>query len=186
MEAAGILGGVRLPPTKGSPKITNKGTIMNELGLGSNYKKLPGTEGFDNCFACGQENDCGLKMEFYGSDEDIVAFVEVQGVMCGFERIVHGGIVSTLLDETMAWALKHLVKKLMLTKTMTVNFYKIVHANEKLKLKGFVHKGPDEREVQMKAILYNFKDEMLADAVGTFAIFGPESAEKLGISWQIS
>jgi len=57
------------------------------------------------CFACGKDNPCGLHMTFTDEGEDYVCRWRPQAQHQGWSAILHGGLVSTLLDETMTWRL---------------------------------------------------------------------------------
>jgi uncharacterized protein (TIGR00369 family) len=60
----------------------------------------------NRCFACGTENEAGLKLQFSYSDDDRAAetrFV-ADAAYQGWKDLVHGGILMTLMDETMAKA----------------------------------------------------------------------------------
>ena len=52
------------------------------------------------CFACGIENPIGLKLKFYTDGEDrCIAHFHPRPAHQGYPGQVHGGLVSTLLDE---------------------------------------------------------------------------------------
>lgn len=57
------------------------------------------------CFGCGEDNPCGLQLRF-----ESAGAAEVQARYVprkqdeGFFGVVHGGIVTAMLDEAMAWA----------------------------------------------------------------------------------
>lgn len=53
------------------------------------------------CFVCGRENPRGLKVSFYFSGDSISARFIPGKEHCGFDGIVHGGILFSLLDEAM-------------------------------------------------------------------------------------
>lgn len=57
------------------------------------------------CFACGKDNPFGLHMEFTDEGEDYVCHWQPQPHHQGWSQILHGGLVSTLLDEVMTWRL---------------------------------------------------------------------------------
>jgi uncharacterized protein (TIGR00369 family) len=60
-----------------------------------------------HCFGCGDLNPIGLHLRFAtGPDGVRAAFVPTAWHQ-GFQGIVHGGIVTSLLDEAMAWATAH-------------------------------------------------------------------------------
>lgn len=54
------------------------------------------------CFACGTENPIGLKLQFHRDGEVYVTTFIADQAFQGYQNIVHGGIVATLLDEVMA------------------------------------------------------------------------------------
>lgn len=53
------------------------------------------------CFACGKMNQFGLKLEFRSEGGKAVSEFIPQKTHQGFKDIVHGGIISTILDEAM-------------------------------------------------------------------------------------
>jgi uncharacterized protein (TIGR00369 family) len=54
-----------------------------------------------HCFACGKENDAGLRLNFRQEDGRTISEFIPQKVHQGFKDIVHGGIITTILDEAM-------------------------------------------------------------------------------------
>ena len=54
------------------------------------------------CFACGPQNPFGLKLSFSEQDDTYITHFTGQPQHQGYDGIMHGGIVSTLLDEIMA------------------------------------------------------------------------------------
>lgn len=54
------------------------------------------------CFVCGIDNPIGLQLRFYTDDEGrCVACFQPKPEHQGYPGHLHGGIISTLLDETM-------------------------------------------------------------------------------------
>jgi uncharacterized protein (TIGR00369 family) len=58
-----------------------------------------------NCFACGTLNAHGLHLELHAGEDVCWVELALPGRFEGWDGIAHGGIVCTLLDEVMAWAL---------------------------------------------------------------------------------
>ena len=56
------------------------------------------------CFGCGAANPQGLHLTFTVTDNGVISTFTPLDVHQGYEHVVHGGIISTLLDEVMAWA----------------------------------------------------------------------------------
>ena len=53
------------------------------------------------CFVCGKKNPIGLKLDFSFDGKTIKTDFIPQKEHQGYFNIVHGGIISTLLDEVM-------------------------------------------------------------------------------------
>ena len=58
-----------------------------------------------NCFACGTRNTNGMHLLLHLEDGRSWAELTLEPRFEGWEGIAHGGIVSTILDEVMAWSL---------------------------------------------------------------------------------
>ena len=56
-----------------------------------------------HCFACGQENPGGLKLDFKVDEESRSISTEFipEKTFQGYKDITHGGVISTVLDEAM-------------------------------------------------------------------------------------
>lgn len=56
-----------------------------------------------NCFVCGRKNPFGLKIEFHENRQsaEIEAEVTFPAHLQGWQDTVHGGLLATVLDETM-------------------------------------------------------------------------------------
>ena len=58
-----------------------------------------------NCFACGTLNTNGLHLELHLEPGRAWTQLTLEKRFEGWEGIAHGGIVTTILDEVMAWSL---------------------------------------------------------------------------------
>jgi acyl-coenzyme A thioesterase PaaI-like protein len=58
------------------------------------------------CFVCGKNNPNGLKLDIKSDKfaHRSWAVTKIDEKFCGWSGVVHGGIISTLLDEIMAYA----------------------------------------------------------------------------------
>ncbi len=57
-----------------------------------------------NCFVCGKDNACGLKLSFNLLDGKIISEFTPSILHQGYKNITHGGIITALLDEAMIQA----------------------------------------------------------------------------------
>ncbi len=134
------------------------------------------------CFACGPANPAGLRMRFAAGRDRVVSYLTVPDHLRGWSTMVHGGVVSTILDEIMSWSAIHRFKSVILTKSLSVAFKKPVHVGQPLKAVGTVLEIRSSREALMRGELFSATEgELYASAQGVFAIIKPKVALKLGI-----
>jgi acyl-coenzyme A thioesterase PaaI-like protein len=86
--------------------------------------ELPHTPG---CVVCGRANPHGLKLSLHVDPETGIVTTEFtpRAQHVGFEGIVHGGVLSTVLDEAMVWAATWAGRRFCVAAEMTVRFKKI-------------------------------------------------------------
>jgi uncharacterized protein (TIGR00369 family) len=153
---------------------------MNTMDKNRNYKEIHNTD-TNTCFGCSPTNSFGLQMKFFSNEETVYSWPSIPEHMGGWKKIVHGGIVSTILDEIMSWAALHLLKKVTLTTSMTVDFIKAVRVGEKLRAEGRVIAFNGKRTALVEGFLFNQQDELCAKSKGDFTVLSPKLAKRIGI-----
>ena len=83
------------------------------------------------CFACGKDNPDGLQLEFESVGDDVRTSVTFSGKFQGYSDVVHGGLVSTVLDEAMVTLLNRM-GYLALTAELSIRFRKPVCVGERI------------------------------------------------------
>ena len=145
------------------------------------YIQLP-NRGDHNCFGCSPVNASGLQMTFYTNEKVVRSKVTVPEHLCGWNNLIHGGVLSTILDEIMSWAAIYLLKRVVMTKSMTVDFHKPVYVGDSLSVEGTVSDKTGKHEASMEGRIYNDDNVCCASATGTFAVFSPAVARRLSIT----
>jgi acyl-coenzyme A thioesterase PaaI-like protein len=88
------------------------------------------------CFVCGIENPIGLKLFFYTDDEGrCVARFRPREEHQGYPGQLHGGMISTILDEAMGRALAH-QNVWAMTGKLEIRFRKPVPLDQELTVVG--------------------------------------------------
>jgi uncharacterized protein (TIGR00369 family) len=118
------------------------------------------------CFGCGEQNPIGLHLKFHRVGDDVQAKFIPKKVHEGYAAMMHGGIVSTLLDEAMSWAVidrGHLA----VTAKMEIEFKRPVPVTEPLLVIGRVERDR-RRLVEAAGELRAESGELLATARAVF------------------
>ena len=89
------------------------------------------------CFGCGAANPHGLHLRFTPEADGVRASFTPLEVHQGYEHVVHGGIISTLLDEAMAWAVAA-AGIWAVTGEMQIRFRRPLHVGETVTLHAAV------------------------------------------------
>ena len=93
--------------------------------------QLPYTK---NCFVCGAHNPHGLGLRFRQVGDEVHSDFTPAAHHAGFRDIVHGGILSTALDEAMFWAAACRMKRFCLAAELYVRFIRKVAVGQKMLL----------------------------------------------------
>jgi len=94
--------------------------------------------------------------------------------MSGWESLLHGGIIATILDEIMAWTAIHLLQRIILTKSMQVEFLRPISVNTQLEAQGWVE-GQEKRKAWIRGLILDSKGQELARSRGELVLFAPDS-----------
>jgi uncharacterized protein (TIGR00369 family) len=151
------------------------------MKIKKDFKQLPSSD-CHYCFACSPVNPSGLQMKFFTDGKAVFSQVTVPTHLCGWNNLAHGGVVSTILDEIMSWAALYLLKQIILTQSMTVEFLKPVPISAVLEAEGRVLERRGRRDAVMEGLIYNSEGNVCARSAGTYKVFSPDVAKRLGIA----
>jgi acyl-coenzyme A thioesterase PaaI-like protein len=104
------------------------------------------------CFVCGQDNPRGLRIQYQRQDGgEMTATWTPSPAWEGFRGIVHGGVVSTVLDEAMSKAVAATGSEA-LTAELRVRFRRHVTSGEAFLIRGWIVKR-NKRLIEAEATL---------------------------------
>jgi len=124
-------------------------------------------ETYGNCFVCGEKNTGGLRLSFkIDKDKKTLKTTFVGSpVYQGYDGILHGGILSTLLDEAMA-KLSYELGYRTITASLEVRFKNPAPILEPLHVFGEITEVTP-RLVKARARVVNERGTILAAATST-------------------
>ncbi|MDL2268138.1 PaaI family thioesterase [Desulfovibrio sp. OttesenSCG-928-G15] len=134
----------------------------------ANLQDLPGSPG---CFICDNNgsNARSLHLQLrYDADEQAVYIpCDPDESWCGFSGVVHGGLVATVMDEAMAWAVKQRCGEWAFTAECVIRYKKPVQPGCGYYAKARVV-AAERRKISVEAGFYDGEGAELARASATF------------------
>jgi uncharacterized protein (TIGR00369 family) len=149
--------------------------------LPENLKELPSGRNH-NCFGCSPINPSGLRMRFFTDGRAVYSRLQVPVHLCGWSNIVHGGVLTTILDEIMSWAAIRLLQRIALTQKMEVEFLKPVQVGTELRAEGRLRASGSKNDAFTEGVIFDGRGEACARATAVFKVFSPAVARRLGIA----
>lgn len=120
------------------------------------------------CFGCGTENPNGLHLVVEEAvPGEVWAACVVPRHLQGYHRIVHGGILATLLDEIMAHAAFRCVTGPVATARMEITFRSPVRVEEPIRVEGRIE-SVRGKLVRTRGRLITQDGQTAAEASATF------------------
>ena len=115
------------------------------------------------CFVCGQDNPVGFKtnIEVDRDKQSAHCTLAVSAEYQGWKGMVHGGIISALLDEVSAYA-GMIVGDTVVTAELTTRFHKSVPVGQEINVSAQVVK--QARRVVMVEAKLTMQGELLASS----------------------
>lgn len=95
------------------------------------------------CFVCGEENNAGLRANFYNLENDeVVAIFTPRDEHQSYPNRLHGGLISAIMDETLGRSLWNIEPDIWgVTTELKIKYKKPVPLNQELKVVGRIIKN---------------------------------------------
>lgn len=122
------------------------------------------------CFVCGKDNPVGLKLEFDWEEKYYTTRFKPTVHYQGYDNLVHGGIISTILDEVMGRMFFALGDQVV-TAELKVRFKEMVTLDKELffRAKKTEDKG---KLIKVEAVACFEDGKIAAEAQGKFIRLG--------------
>lgn len=124
-----------------------------------------GMPDFPGCFVCGTKNPRGLHTPFEPTTEGAKANFVPDVTHAGYEDIVHGGIISALLDEAIIWAVYTGTGQFGVTAELTIRFMNPMRVGRSYTIIGRFLQDRG-RILKAEASILDASDSVIARAAG--------------------
>jgi uncharacterized protein (TIGR00369 family) len=133
-------------------------------------KVLPHTH---SCFVCGESNSSGLNLRFETDGRIVQTRFTPGKEHIGFKQVVHGGILSTVLDEIMVWACAVPTRRFAYCVELNVRFLKPARPGEEIFATAELVQNRRDKVFEAKGELKNAAGEILSSATGKYFAVKP-------------
>ena len=121
----------------------------------------------NRCFGCGPANPAGLHLEFLlAADNSVVCLAAIPDPFEGPPGYLHGGIIATMMDETMSKAVRARGLTAM-TRQMEIDYLRPVPSGAPIRMEGSVQRS-EGRKHWTEARILDEKGTVLAIGKGLF------------------
>jgi acyl-coenzyme A thioesterase PaaI-like protein len=123
----------------------------------------------DHCIICGQKNSNGLMINYEILPDGKIFGQWIPSIKHeGFKGIVHGGLLSTVIDEAMSKSIiaQHIEA---LTVELNVRFHHYAEPDELLNIQGWIV-TQNKRKILTEGILETDSGKKIAHGWGTFLV----------------
>jgi acyl-coenzyme A thioesterase PaaI-like protein len=129
------------------------------------------------CYACGVENASGLHMEFRREGDRTVCDYTPCDYQQGYPGRMHGGLVATMIDEAMGWAV-YGAREWGATARLNVRFRRPVRLDQTLRIEAWIT-NDRSRLIELRGEVRDAKGILLAEGEGTFMKLDERTASQM-------
>ena len=140
--------------------------------------ELPHTAG---CLVCGRQNPHGLRLSLDVDESSGAVRVDFtpRPEHIGFEGIVHGGVLATVLDEAMVWAATWAGRRFCVAAELSIRFRKSAGVGVPLRTEAKVDSAASKRPgrprlIYAEGVIVNETGATVAEATGKYMAVSPE------------
>ena len=139
--------------------------------MGPPLRPMPVPTFDDYCFACGRRNPIGLRMQvtYLTAEPSAESRLTLAPEYVGWQEIIHGGILATLLDEIMTHAIWHFVGPVV-TLGLDVQFRQPLAPGEPILVRGRLTETKGRRLKGQGEIIRLADNRLIANAQGRFLL----------------
>lgn len=133
--------------------------------------ELPHTRG---CIVCGRDNRHGLHLHLRVDEQTgiVTCPFTPRSEHIGFEGIVHGGVLSTVLDEAMVWCATWAGKRFCVAGELNVRFRHSARVGHDLAIEARVV-SVRSRLIEAEGFILDGSGKVLVDATGKYVPVSP-------------
>lgn len=132
-----------------------------------------------NCFGCSPHNPIGLHLDFYEDGDYVISDWQPTKDYQGFINTLHGGIMSTLIDEIASCVIFIKIKTGGYTSNMSLRYRRNVSTTE-----GPIHLTAKIASIRRNLVdvevkLYDCNQTLCVEGIVTYFTLSPEKSKEI-------
>ena len=137
----------------------------------------------DKCIGCSKTNSHGLHLEFAEDGDGVVCRWKPDARFQSWDGVLHGGITSTIIDETAGWATMHRFQRSAMTTRIDIRFLKPARIDTPF----FVSKAKyvcqvNEKIARFHATLEDADGVLCAEADADYYVMDEKRSKEMGFT----
>jgi len=145
-------------------------------GINNRMQPLPHTR---SCFVCGEANPLGLRLRMETDGRKVFTRWTPAAEHIGFQDTVHGGLISTVLDEVMVWACAIPTRRFAYCAELTVRFRQPIRPGMETRIESELTRNLRDRIYEAWATVRDAEGHELAVATGKYRPIPNQATEAL-------
>jgi len=127
---------------------------------------------FGNCFGCSRKNTRGLNLRFWLKDGGCYTRCTIPDYLCGIDGVVHGGIITLLLEEVAQWTIISHFGKFGMTREISARYLKPVPTNTEILVEAQIS-NQSEKNILFCSTVHNSEGILLTESESNWMFASP-------------
>jgi len=130
------------------------------------------------CFGCSASNQYGLQLNFFKRGHQVFTEFTPSEFLQGWFGAVHGGVLSTLIDELANFTVAGLLRRIGVTRDLQVHFRRPLYVNEPITMVGVL--GEQKKSlVTVKCELSSARGDLCCEGEATVFLLERQQFERM-------
>ena len=131
-----------------------------------------------NCFGCSRKNTQGLNLRFWLTEKGCYTRCAIPDHLCGIDGLVHGGIITLLLEEVAQWTIISHLGMFGVTREISVRYLKPVPTKTEILVEAqIINQG--EKNIVFRSIVNNSEGILLVESDSNWIFVSPSAIAKV-------
>ena len=129
------------------------------------------------CFGCSRTNTHGLQLRFWLTEKGCYTRCSIPDHLCGIDGVVHGGIITLLLEEVAQWTIISHFGKFGMTREISVRYLKPVPTNTGILVEAQIT-NQSEKNILFRSTVHNSEGILLTESESNWMFASPAAISR--------